>query len=412
MKPLLITEQEKKEILNLHYLTEQTLEKGVNPMTYFKKYGKDPKAWQSMLLCLGADLGKSGPLKNGVDGQFGKISKKELKRIMGPTMGNKEPKLDAETFFNLLLKSGYKCLTKNVPQGGQKKQVEFSPKDDKKTVPEKKKQQEGEYTCIAVSKEICKTISANRTVSIGKDSETYQCAAYVIKCLSQYENLLGNFSLGNAWKGLDNMKNSGGKEKFNLFTNGYNWDGLQKDIEKINYKDSNCKEFQNKKIQKGSDVDSEVDQNKLSNVIAKNYPSSSSIDLQNLELGDVVGIYLPGSSNKSRAFCDSAGLDSKGNIKNKNATLNTHVGFIGAMKNNQPIVFHNIHGEFYAQPAKDFINSKNAGMIVWAVSDPDVKRNIEKRKKVESGIEEPNWYEKNLEPTLYDWKRKITQYIP
>lgn len=131
MKPILITEQEKKEILNLHYLTEQTLEKGVNPMTYFKKYGRDPKAWQSMLLCLGADLGKSGPLKNGVDGQFGKISKKELKRIMGPTMGNKEPKLNAETFFNLLLKSGYKCLTKNVPQGGQKKQVELFPKDDK-----------------------------------------------------------------------------------------------------------------------------------------------------------------------------------------------------------------------------------------------------------------------------------------
>lgn len=125
MKSLIIKEQEKKEILNLYYLSEEVK----NPQeikAYWQKYGKDPKAWQSMLLCLGANLGKSGPLRNGVDGQFGTISKNELKRIMKPMMGNKEPKLDAETFFKLLKKSGFDCLTKHVSPKGQGKNNKIS----------------------------------------------------------------------------------------------------------------------------------------------------------------------------------------------------------------------------------------------------------------------------------------------
>lgn len=406
MKRLLISEEEKKNILNLYNLLEQEdgspkFETGVNPMSYWNKYGKNPKVWQSMLLCAGANLGNYGPLKNGVDGQFGNTSKKELKRILNTN----DSTLSYDNFMQLLTKTGYKCLTKHIQtnQSTEKKVVKPSD-DDKKQV--KKTQQEGEYSCIVVSKDICKKISKNTDTSIGSDKDTYQCAAYVIKCLAQYENLLNKNITGNAWTMFDSVKNSGGDVKYNAFDSSYNWGNLQSKIKDLKYTSKKCEDFKSKPIQPGSNVDEEVDSNKLSNAIAKNYPRNSSVNLQNLELGDVVGIYLRTSSNKGRAFCDSAKLDKNGNIIEKNP-INTHVGFIGAIKDNQPIVFHNIHGDFKATPARNLLSANGSGMIVWAVSDPDVIKNIQKRNKIESGQQEPTFYEKYFESPLYDIKRKI-----
>ncbi len=42
--------------------------------------------------------------------------------------------------------------------------------------------------------------------------------------------------------------------------------------------------------------------------------------------------------------------------------MNTHVGIVGAIKNGTPIIFHNIHGNVYADPKEKL---KDNGKVVW-----------------------------------------------
>lgn len=88
----------------------------------------------------------------------------------------------------------------------------------------------------------------------------------------------------------------------------------------------------------------------------------------NLNIDDVVGIFYEPSDNHVKAFNNAAtpGLceGSKGyfidgdpskpgnTLKNgRGFSFNTHVGIVGAIKDGKPIVFHNVHGTVYAQPA-------------------------------------------------------------
>lgn len=79
-----------------------------------------------------------------------------------------------------------------------------------------------------------------------------------------------------------------------------------------------------------------------------------------LNIDDVVGIYYPSSTNHEKAF-KNAGKNYfvNGDPKQPGKTLkggrgfsfNTHVGIVGAVKNGTPIVFHNVHGTVYSEPA-------------------------------------------------------------
>lgn len=81
-----------------------------------------------------------------------------------------------------------------------------------------------------------------------------------------------------------------------------------------------------------------------------------------LQLDDVVGIYYPPSENHVKAFT-SAGknyfVDGDPNKPGKTLksgrgwSFNTHVGVVGAIKDGQPIVFHNVHGNVISEPAKN-----------------------------------------------------------
>ena len=44
--------------------------------------------------------------------------------------------------------------------------------------------------------------------------------------------------------------------------------------------------------------------------------------------------------------------------------LNTHLGFVGAINNGEPIIFHNIHQQVHATPLSEM--NKNGTAIVWA----------------------------------------------
>ena len=98
-----------------------------------------------------------------------------------------------------------------------------------------------------------------------------------------------------------------------------------------------------------------------------------------LKLNDVVGIYYPPSENHELAFYEG-GLNPGGSnqsyFKDVNGKLtpgdsiksgkgwgmNTHVGIVGAIKNGVPIVFHNIHGQVFADP---YNNLTDNARIAW-----------------------------------------------
>ena len=120
-----------------------------------------------------------------------------------------------------------------------------------------------------------------------------------------------------------------------------------------------------------------------------------------LEIDDVVGLYYNPSTMHSTAFFGGmTGRDSNGTgslvgdgpfmvradgegkwspemlgkdidfkigktlTGGKGPGLNTHLGYVGAKNNGEPIIFHNIHGEVYATPLHTL--SKDGTAIVWA----------------------------------------------
>jgi hypothetical protein len=93
-----------------------------------------------------------------------------------------------------------------------------------------------------------------------------------------------------------------------------------------------------------------------------------------LKLGDVVGIYYPPSEHHEEAFYQ-AGRDANYFIKKGNEFIpgktiqsgeswgmNTHLGTVGAIVNNQPMIFHNIGGKVFADP---FDKIRDGGKIAW-----------------------------------------------
>jgi hypothetical protein len=99
-------------------------------------------------------------------------------------------------------------------------------------------------------------------------------------------------------------------------------------------------------------------------------PSSPS---SKLNLDDIVGIYYPKSGYHEKAFYDAgksyftSGANGKmvaGNtIKSgKGWGMNTHLGIVGAIKNGVPIIFHNIHGQVYADPVGSL---RDGGRVAW-----------------------------------------------
>ena len=79
------------------------------------------------------------------------------------------------------------------------------------------------------------------------------------------------------------------------------------------------------------------------------------------------------------AFCQNAlakGLDENGNLNKTPFTFNSHVGFVGAIKNGVPIVIHNVHGHHMATPVTMMLNKNSEDMILWVVSDRDVSSSI------------------------------------
>ena len=226
--------------------------------------------------------------------------------------------------------------------------------------------------CIAIPKEECDKISSTKETRIGGGSET-RCSAYMVKCLSQYDSDLFG---GNAWDAFNNVK-GGGTVKYNLFTSGeINWDRIWSDLTKNKVSKATCE-----KHAKTDDADARVG-SVVPSIVTNNIPSSPKFNISSLRLGDIVGLYHKNSSNKGMAFCQRAlkrGLDNNGNVSDKDPfTFNSHVGFVGAIKNGVPIVIHNVSGNHMATPASQMLSKNSNDMITWVVSDNSIASAIEK----------------------------------
>jgi peptidoglycan hydrolase-like protein with peptidoglycan-binding domain len=351
---------------------------------------------QTKLKNLGYDLGTYGPNKNGVDGRYGKLTLaaiKDFQRKNGikPTgwVGTVTAPLFGVDPMKGVSFVGKKGLRKKQDVDPTKKKTVVDPTKKKTVVdPTKKKVNvTGGERCIAISKEECNKISSTKTVVISKGSET-RCSAYMVKCLSQYDKDLYG---GNAWDVFNNVK-GGGSVKYNAFTSGeVNWNSIFSELVKNRVGRPVCE-----KHAAVEDADSKIG-SAVPSIVTKNLPSSPKVGISSLKLGDIVGLYHKDSGNKGMAFCQRAlkrGLDNSGNVKDKDPfTFNSHVGFVGAIKNGVPVIIHNVHGTHLATPATQMLNKNSDDMIVWVVSDDTVASAASKNVQLPNEPQNNrNWY--------------------
>ena len=216
------------------------------------------------------------------------------------------------------------------------------------------------------------------TFDPNKESKVYKCtmdgcAAYVRSTLDQYQ--------GNAWHAHrlnDNMVHSAYKSNFGKLKN------VQKTIEK---------EFTD--INRGGKGNLGV----ISSWSKHLVPDQQKF--KDLKIDDVVGLYYAPSSKHAVSFFESmTGYDDMGKgskagdgpfmVKKDGSGqwapsdlgkdipfkygktlesgtgpgLNTHLGFVGAIHNGEPIIFHNIHKQVWATPLSEMSKDKTA--IMWA----------------------------------------------
>lgn len=352
------------------------------------------KLIQSKLKELGYNLGMFGPNKDGVDGNYGRRTLMAIKDFQRKN-GIKQTGWVGTVTAPLLGAEPMKGVTFVGKQGTRKKPVTTQPiKIDpitKKPIPQpikidpitkKPKTNTNSTKCIGLPKEMCSKISSTQEVELGSGNEA-QCAAYVTKCLSQYDK---DFKAGNAWQSAGWLSARGGSEKFNLFKTTVDWDKIWQGLKTNKITKSDCNAFYGKQ---NSDVGTfKSKSNAILSLTQENAPDSSAANWRSLKPGDVVGLWHSSTSNKGRAFCerlvDDLKLDDKGNFKKLPFTFNTHVGFVTAIKDGIPIIAHNIGNSFHTSgnyssvPVTKMLSKGSPDRVVWAYSDPQVESSVQK----------------------------------
>ena len=379
------------------------------------------KLIQRKLKGLGYNLGNFGPNKDGVDGRYGRLTLAAIKdfqrkngiKSTGWVGSVTAPLLDVMPMKGVSyvgVRPGQKKISKDNKDAVQKKKIGNVKTDDipkkkiSKIEPEKKKISKIEpeknkisstSTCIGLPKNMCSQISSKNAVRLGTGDEA-QCAAYVTKCLTQYDK---DFRTGNAWKSAGWLASGGGTERFNAFKTNVDWNKVWKGLKDNKITKSDCMKFYGKG---SSDRGTVLPKSRaILNISSENAPDSSGVSWRSLKPGDVVGLVHDGTVNKGRAFCermvDDLALDEKGNFKQLPFTFNTHVGFVTAIKDGIPIIAHNVSnsfgtkGNYSVVPATQMLSKGSSDRIVWAYSDPQVESSVQKALKSEPGYKFPNY---------------------
>lgn len=341
-------------------------------------------AVQNALINAGENVGPRG-----ADGDYGTNTRNAVKSFQRKN-GLKDDGVVGPCTAKALgvksLQGGNVCTDSSVKQ----KVVPDSSKNKTKIKPDSSKLKTGQgltdekkYDCIGIDKSACdKLTSAGGSIGQSKGGEG--CSQYMRVCLSQIDSKLGG---AHAWYLLRELQGAGAKPIYNMFTSS-----------DINYKNISDT-FINKKINVAekckihkNGVDADNKDATFSEVVPSFYPSSSKVNLKDLKKGDIVGMYWAGSHNFGRAFCDRGVNNGKVNSTGP-YSFNTHVGFVGAIKDGEPLIFHSVGGNRKATPASKLLKTTDSGMIVWVVRDKEINDAVYPNKKTEPKPEEKAWYD-------------------
>lgn len=369
----LISEEEKRRILSIHETA--TKKQYLNLITEESVYNQKTEAIQKKLKFLGYNPGiidgKYG--KNTacavaafqaannlvIDGKVGKNTAKKLEGV--------EPYFPKDVDINISINKG--CSTQ---KGGNKPQKPGSSINNPDPtwgpkLPGEPDKPKSPITndCVSIPPEFCDKVSSQVEVNIGNGGSE-GCSEFVKK-------FLGIEVIGDAWESFLIFNKFG--IKYNMYTDGtINWGKIRNDVKLNGINANSCECFN----QAGKETDTTCkDGKKISNTITSFYPSSSSLDVNNLKLGDIVGMYWRTSKSKGKAFCNRSndrGLGTDGTFKDTSPfTFNTHLGYVGAIKYGVPIIFHSVHGKRLATPANELLSSSGNGMITWVTGGPNTE---------------------------------------
>jgi peptidoglycan hydrolase-like protein with peptidoglycan-binding domain len=317
------------------------------------------KQFQQSLVSLGYNLGITGPQKDGVDGVMGRrtrgaIKKFQIKNNLKPTgvldqvTQNALPtRTKLTSRFGPKL-TGYKNITAK-DNTNLKKQV--IPIDKSKVKPTVKSD-----TLISktTNPDFAKLISPGKLNTSNSTPIFPAGQDYCAQFINDFSDKFGY--IGDAWIAHNN--DNLGNRVFSSFTNLN--PSQSKEVVNLWTKINN-----NGGGEKGGPLTNTVKQF-VSQLVPSTPPTK-------LNLDDIVGIYYPKSGYHEKAFYDAGKPyfveDSKGKMVPGNTIktgkgwgMNTHLGIVGAIKNGVPIIFHNIHGQVYADPVGSL---KDGGRVAW-----------------------------------------------
>lgn len=155
------------------------------------------------------------------------------------------------------------------------------------------------------------------------------CAQFVTSVYESQNGLTSkqNGVIGNAWEMPMNIVNKGGTMKYNL------------------YEDPKFKNVKNV-----------ADLKQTTLKASKQNP----LDYKKVQVGDIVGIYIPSSDMHKVALKDGT-------------TKNTHIGYVvGTDKDGMPLIRHNIHTSYRTDRADAITGSRRGNAFITTVTTPKV----------------------------------------
>ena len=169
-------------------------------------------------------------------------------------------------------------------------------------------------------------------VKFADNDDIDDCAKFVRK---RFDQAVGetrrNGVNGNAWTMIGNILDHGGQSLYNIYNND-----LMKEAKSPNDVARLTKQLTNKKAP----------------------------DFNQVDVGDVIGIYIPGSTHMQEAI-------------DTGTTKNTHVGVVVSIENGTPIVEHKVAGKVRRDKINNLGGAKLGRPIVTAIVRPSISEQVE-----------------------------------
>lgn len=169
-------------------------------------------------------------------------------------------------------------------------------------------------------------------VQFADNDDIDDCAKFVRK---RFDQAVGetrrNGVNGNAWTMIGNILDHGGQSLYNIYNND-----LMREAKSPN------------------------DVAKLT----KQLTSAKAPDFNQVDVGDVIGIYIPGSTHMQEAI-------------DTGTTKNTHVGVVVSIENGTPIVEHKVGGKVRRDKINNLGGAKLGRPIVTAIVRPSISEQVE-----------------------------------